>query len=121
MMTVAVSATHTLRLPPEHAHLRWHWLTGKTGAPFVAQWEASTIASGWRTFAGWSGAKAMAGGGIRYHGPCDPAAVVVDARNEAQRKVIARILARSEGLHNTVPDRFLDAATLVLAALGRGE
>lgn len=59
-----------LRPPIEFEHFRWHWLIGQTGEPFVAQWEQSSVASGWRNFAGWSGSKAMAGCGIRYYGPC---------------------------------------------------
>lgn len=82
--------TDALVPPPEFAHLRWHWLAAEVGEPFVAQWEQSNVASGWRNFAGWSGSKAMAGCGVRYHAPCDPgAAATIERLTVALRQLLA--------------------------------
>lgn len=102
--------TEGVRPPPEHAHLRWHWLVGQNGLPLIAQWEPTTLTGGWRTFGGWSGAIAMWGNGIRYHGPCDPAAIVPDPENAEMVECVARALCTANSRGSGAP-RWVDIRT----------
>lgn len=122
-----MSDTPALRPPPEHAHLRWHWIIidgaepepaiyshgfwfpPRTGSPPVAE-------EAWRR--GW-----------RYHGPCDPAVIVPDPTDAAMVEVVARAICAEDDLD---PDMikgecypapawefYKGAAVAALAAMGR--
>lgn len=67
-----IRMTDALVPPPEHAHLRWHWLKDGISDPVPFQW----INSYWEM----GGARIWPGmaGNWRYHSPCDPNAVTLD-------------------------------------------
>ena len=97
-----------LRPPPEHAHLRWHWLiphddhysTSSRDAPEVFEWVPfdpghRSELDYWKTPKGTIRPKEAALRGWRYHGPCDPAAVTLNPDDPAQVEAVFMALRKS--------------------------
>jgi hypothetical protein len=72
-----------LKPPLEHAHLRWHWLR-RDGEDRPWEWVNSYWSDGHEGSRIWPGMP----GGWTYSHPCDPAAIIVDAGNEAMLRAI---------------------------------
>lgn len=80
-----------LKPHPEHAHLRWHWIEHTAMESEEKIWPEAWMETHWlgrvlqkttpelAYLLGW-----------RYHGPCDPAAVTIDAGNDRQLAAVRR-------------------------------
>ncbi len=79
-----------LRPPPEHAHLRWHWIEHCAWAAEDTIWPEFWSGQNW---GGAHGHHAITPELAtiffwRYRGPCNAAAIVPDPTEEAQRLVV---------------------------------
>ncbi len=79
-----------LKPPPEHAHLRWHWLRGNNHLEPV---EWLTLVGRWHLGGVSKSCAPEEMTAWRYHGPCDPAATVIDPNDPELVECVARALA----------------------------
>ena len=113
-----------LKPPEEHAHLRWHWLRRERGLLSAAvcpfEWRDDQWHFGYSSFR----PDYMANNEWAYSHPCHPAAITVDAGNEAQREVIADAVYEALGgldeFHREDCIRIARVALTALAKLGAG-
>lgn len=91
-----------LRPPEKWRHLKWHWViphnnydaAQSSDIPCVVEWHSDpdpewARQDRWLMRSGSMEAEGAAYLGWRYHGPCDPAAIVPDPDNERQRDAVA--------------------------------
>lgn len=100
--------------PPEHAHLRWHWLIApacgfEPEQLTPARWftENSAVAPlHWKvTHHLPCFHKSLSNYGWRYHGPCDPSAITLNPDDPAQIAEIGQqIDAFTQKMFNAVVD-----------------
>jgi hypothetical protein len=117
-----------LKPPAEHAHLQYHWLrdmrlTASDGLPFLEPmlWHNDLW---WRI----GGSNPLNGHHHwRYHGPCDPAAIAVDARNKSQLSAVCNAIINNEWCDGAsfterceARNRQAEAVLTALAKLGAG-
>lgn len=110
--------TPALRPPEKWKHLRWHWLIRDDE---YRPWKC--VNSYWSN--GHEGARIWPGlpNGWRYHGPCDPAAIMPDPKDEAMVKIVAEHMAqtpRNWGLYVVEAKRVLIALRDMAKGGGNG-
>jgi hypothetical protein len=114
-----------LKPPPEHAHLRWHWIEHTAMGSEEKIWPEAWTETHWlgrvlqkttpelAYLLGW-----------RYHGPCSQAAIIPDPTNEAMMECVMNAL-RSENVESSDPVMIRKAVRMyarrVLTALAKME
>lgn len=100
----------------EHAHLPFHFLKAKDGHPFVALWQ---FGEWWTCGRGAPFEEDhLRAQGVTYSHPCDPAAIIVDAGDEAQRLAVgSAIIDNPINPEASFVDRMLQRKAQVTAVL----
>lgn len=81
-----MTGTPALRPPERWKHLRWHWIYAPCSGPEPWQWD--TFNCMWLPTRETTWHSPSLFPSSRYVGPCDPAAIVTDPEDEAQRRLI---------------------------------
>jgi hypothetical protein len=110
-----------LRPPAEHAHLQYHWLrdmrlTASDGLPFLEPmlWHNDLW---WRI----GGSNPLNGHHHwRYHGPCSPAAIIIDPNDDQQIAAVRYEIESVCSDGNSDEVRVAKAVLTVLAKMGAG-
>lgn len=86
-----------LKPPEQWAHLRWHFLTDAHNKIDLCEWVRDVVDASDDTWLKFGDEREFSPAGLyvsgwRYDKPCDPAAITIDAGDEAQVEAVARAL-----------------------------